>query len=221
MGVVAAHSCSAPDDPVRGVIRHLYLDDPVREAAAPVACSALDVPVRGVCPHLSPDDPVRGGGSSACLFRPGSSSSLLPCFTLASFPWLLLRLTTASLRCASWWVPLAGKGCCLTPPPVPSLCVCGACCPGLRHPAAFFAWHLVMCRGCGGQHASLVCLLALQWCATPLLVLSISVHRLAFLSLWCLPPPLGLSPPDSPPCCAGHVEANLDAGLMVPAAGSR
>ena len=65
----------SPVAPVRGVIRHLSLDDPVRVAAAPAACSAPDDRVRGFRSLFSacccrctlaapscfdPDDPVRG-----------------------------------------------------------------------------------------------------------------------------------------------------------------
>ena len=76
-----SYSCSAPDDPVRGVSRHLFLDDPVRGAAAPAACSAPDDPVWGV---WSPARPRPGHGISASPRAPP-----LCCFTAS--PRLRLR----------------------------------------------------------------------------------------------------------------------------------
>ena len=51
-------------------------------------------------------------------------------------------------------------GCCLAPVRVPWFFACCARSPGLWHPAAFAAWHLSVCRGCGRRRASLACLVA-------------------------------------------------------------
>ena len=48
----------------------------------------------------------------------------------------------------------------------------------------------------------------------PRLVRSLSVLRSAFRSLWCLPPPRGLSPPALLGGCAGHVEAGRESGSL-------
>ena len=102
----------------------------------------------------------------------------------------------------------------LAPCPVPPFVVCYARFPGLRHPVAVVAWHLSPCRGCGRRRASLVCLVAPRWCAAPRLVQSLSVLRSAFPSLWCLPPPRGLSPSALLGGCAGHVEAGREPGSL-------
>ena len=100
----------------------------------------------------------------------------------------------------------------LAPCPVPQFVVCCARFPGSRHPVAVVAWHLSSCRGCGRRRASLACLVAPRWCAAPRPVRSLSVLRLAFPSLWCLPPPRRLSPPALLGDCAGHVEAGRKPG---------
>ena len=58
-------------------------------------------------------------------------------------------------------------------------------------------------------------------CAAPRLVLSLSVLWLAFPTPWCLSPPRGLAPPALLGGFAGHAEAGLSTGLIVPAAGPR
>ena len=99
-------------------------------------------------------------------------------------------------------------------PRSPWLCGSRTRCPGLRHPAAVVAWHLVLCYGCGRQRASLACLLAPRWSAAPRLVRLLSVLRSAFPSPWCLPPTRGLSPPALLGGCAGHAQAGRQAGAL-------
>ena len=48
----------------------------------------------------------------------------------------------------------------LAPVRVPWCIACCARSPGLWHPAAFAAWHLSVCLGCGRRRASLACLMA-------------------------------------------------------------
>ena len=86
--------------------------------------------------------------------------------------------------------------------------------PGLRQPVAVVAWQLSLCRGCGRQQTPLVCFVDPRWCAAPPVVRSLSVLRSAFPSPWCLPPPRGLSPPNSLGGCAGHVEAGQERGSL-------
>ena len=114
------------------------------------------------------------------------------------------------------WVRCAGVGArlSLAPSPVPRLVVCCARLPGSRHPVAVVAWHLSSCCGCGRRRASLACLVAPRLCAAPRPVWSLSMLRSAFLSLWCLPPPRGLSPPALLGGCAGHVEAGREPGSL-------
>ena len=98
--------------------------------------------------------------------------------------------------------------------PQPWLCCCGARCPALRHPAPAVAWHLTTCRRSGWRRASLACLVAPQWCATPCPVGSLSVLRSAFLTPWCLSPSRGVSSPDLLGGCAGHAEAGREPGSL-------
>ena len=102
----------------------------------------------------------------------------------------------------------------LAPCPVPRFVVCCARFPGSRHPVAVVAWHLSSRRGCGRRCASLACLVAPRWCPAPRPVRSLSVLRSAFPSPWCLPPPLGLSPPALLSGCAGHAEAGREPGSL-------
>ena len=123
----------------------------------------------------------------------------------------------------SLWVRCAGVGArlSLAPVPVPLFVVCCARLPGLRHPMAVVAWHLSSCRGCGWQCASLACLVAPRWCASPRPVQSLSVLWSAFPLPWCLLPSRGLLPPALLAGCAGHVEAGREPGslclLLAPA----
>ena len=87
-------------------------------------------------------------------------------------------------------------------------------CPSLRHPATVVALHLSLCLGCSRQRASLACLVAPLWCAAPRPVRSLSVLRSALLTLWCLSPSRGLTPPDLLGGCAGHVEAGAEPGSL-------
>ena len=113
-----SYSCSAPDVPVWGVSRHLFLVDPVRGAVAPAACSAPDNhvwgfwspgrPRTGLCLSVSPRAPplccftasprlpLHGRCSASprprrlVCFSTALSSSLFPCLCWASaFPPLL------------------------------------------------------------------------------------------------------------------------------------
>ena len=126
---------------------------------------------------------------------------------------------------ASHWplVRCAGVGAWLSlaPRPVPRFVMCCACFPVSWHPVAVVAWHLSSCRGCGRRRAPLACLVAPRPCAAPRLVRSLWVLRLVSPSLWCLPPPRGLSPPALLGGCAGHVEAGREPGslclLLAPA----
>ena len=104
--------------------------------------------------------------------------------------------------------------CCVAPVPVPRLIACCARRPGLRHPVAVVAWHLSGCLGCGRRRASLACLVALLWCATPRPVRSLSVVWSAFPTRWCRSPPRGLAPPALLGGCAGHAEAGLEPGSL-------
>ena len=114
------------------------------------------------------------------------------------------------------WVRCAGVGArlSLAPCPVPRFDLSCARFPGSRHPVAVVSWHLSLCRGCGRRRASLACLVAPRWCAAPHPVRSLSVLQSAFASLWCLPPPWGLSPPGLLGGCAGHVEAGREPGSL-------
>ena len=118
------------------------------------------------------------------------------------------------------WVRCAGVGArlSLAPFPVLQFVVCCARFPGSRHPVAVVAWHLSSCRSCGRRRASLACLVAPRWCATPRPVRSLSVLRSAFLSPWCLPPPRGAVAPGFTWWLREACVGRLRTGLIVPAA---
>ena len=149
---------------------------------------------------------VPGGGAS-CLGVGGPLSGALPAPTgrpLGGLPgptthWLWVRGGAG-----------VGARLYLVPCPVPRFVVCCARFPGSRHPVAVVAWHLSSCRGCGRRRASLACLVAPRWCTAPRPVRALSVLRSAFPSLWCLPPPQGLSPPALLASCEGHAEAGRE-----------
>ena len=150
--------------------------------------------------------PWGGGASCPRARRPGFGALPRP----TAHPWGV-RSGPATRRL---WGRRAGVGAWLSlaPSPMPRLTVCCSRFPGLRHPVAVVVWHLSLCRGCGPWRASPACLVAPCWCAAPRPVRSLSVLRSASRSLWCLPPPQGLSPPALLGGCAGHVEAGREPG---------
>ena len=97
---------------------------------------------------------------------------------------------------------------------------CCACSPGLRHPAAVVARHLVLRRGCGRRRASLACLVAPRWCAALRPVRLLSVRQSAFPSPWCLPLPRAYAPGFTGRL-RGARGGRPRTGLLVPAAGPR
>ena len=110
-------------------------------------------------------------------------------------------------RCAH--VHPEGGWCCLATALVPWFVACSAHCPGLRHPAAIVAWHLLVCLGCGRRRDSLACLVAcLPWFRPRVLWASaprgpfppvfFSVATFVFL-FFSSRPPFPLSPDPGPP----------------------
>ena len=192
---------SAPDAPIRGV----FLTYSLR-------CLGRSSPWHRVHPRT-----IQSGGSGRTPLRPGCSnpgrhvSYSLCCLCCRLCVWSF----GAFFFRAPFVVappPLPPAPLSLAPCPVPRFVVCFARFLGSRHPVAVVAWHLSSCRGCGRRRASLACLVAPRWCAAPRPVRSLSARRSAFQSLWCLPPPRGLSPPALLGGCAGHVEPAREPG---------
>ena len=97
------------------------------------------------------------------------------------------RAVVRCVLCALSGFAAPGGRCCLAPVRLPWLCW-AACLSGVpRGPA---------------------------WCAAPRPVWSLLVLPSAFLTPWCLSPPLGLAPPALLGGCAGHAEAGREPGSL-------